>query len=48
MYLRQKKNQQENKMGLILAIAEIAYVYGVACGQVLGEAGFIRMISQII
>ena len=48
MYLRQKKNQQENKMGLILAIAEVAYVYGVACGQAVGELGLIRMISQMV
>ena len=31
-------------MGLILLVAQAAYYYGVACGQVLGEAGMIRMI----
>ena len=31
-------------MGLILFIAQVFYYYGVACGQVLGEAGMIKMI----
>jgi len=30
-------------MGLILLIANAYYVYGVACGQALGEAGLARL-----
>lgn len=35
-------------MGLILAIAEVAYVYGVACGQAVGELGLMRIISSVL
>jgi len=30
-------------MGLIITIAEMAYYYGVICGQVVGEAALQRM-----
>jgi len=35
-------------MGLILILAETAYVYGVACGQALGELGLARLISSVM
>ena len=45
-----KQQLQENKMGIIniMGMVEVVYAYGVACGQAVGEAGLIRILSQMV